>query len=58
MKTRLILQVHDELILEAPQVEAESAMKILKEEMENAVELSVPLKVDISMGKSWKEANG
>lgn len=58
MQTRLVLQVHDELILEAPQEEAEHAMKILKEEMESAVKLSVPLKVDISMGKSWKEAKG
>lgn len=56
METKLILQVHDELILEAPEKEAPHAMELLKEEMEQAATLSVPLQVDIAMGKSWKEA--
>ena len=56
MKSRLILQVHDELIIEAPEDEKEKAGQILKHEMENAVSLKVPLKVDISCGKSWYDA--
>lgn len=53
--SRLILQVHDELILEAPEDEAETAAGILKECMEGAVSLSVPLIVETKTGKSWYE---
>lgn len=53
LRTKLVLQVHDELIVEAPVEEAEKAARILKEEMENAYELSVPLKVDMNTGKTW-----
>ena len=53
---KLIMQVHDELIVEAPKDKAETACKIVKEEMENAVKLSVPLKADTSYGKTWFEA--
>lgn len=56
MKSKLILQVHDELIVEAPKNEAEEVKRILKEEMENAVQLRVPLVVDMSVGKSWYDA--
>lgn len=56
LSSRLILQVHDELIIEAPEDEKERASQILREEMENAVSLSVPLKVDLAMGKSWYDA--
>ncbi len=56
METRLILQVHDELILESPISEKEKAASILKEEMENAIKLRVPLKVDLSTGNSWYDA--
>lgn len=56
MKTKLILQVHDELILDAPECEKEQASEILKYEMENAVKLNVPLKVDVHSGKNWYEA--
>ncbi len=52
---RLILQVHDELICEVPKEDADIAAQILKEEMENAVSLSVPLKADVKVGKSWYE---
>ncbi len=58
METRLILQVHDELILEAPENEAEKALSILKEEMENAASLSVKLEVDGKIGKTWYDAKG
>ena len=56
MQSRLILQIHDELILECPAGEAEKAAALLKEEMENAVSLSVPLTVDAHCGESWYDA--
>ncbi len=56
MRTRLVLQVHDELVLDAPLEEAERAAAILKEEMEHAVSLKVPLTVEISPGASWYDA--
>ena len=56
MNARLILQVHDELIVEAPQDEAEKAAKILTEEMESAASLSVPLLAEAKIGRTWYEA--
>ena len=56
-EARLILQVHDELIVEAKECDAEKASEILREEMENAVKLSVPLIADAKTGKSWYEAH-
>ncbi len=53
---KLIMQVHDELILDAPISKQELAGKILKEEMENALKLSVPLTVEVCYGKNWYEA--
>ncbi len=58
MRSRLILQVHDELIVEAPEDEAEAAAAILKEEMESAVRLRVPLVADANVGDTWYEAKG
>lgn len=57
MKSRLILQVHDELIIEAYEPELEEVKKILKEEMENVIgTFKVKLKSDVNVGKSWYEA--
>lgn len=56
LQTKMIMQVHDELVLDAPLSEVEIASQILKEEMENAVKLRVPLTVDVSQGVSWYEA--
>ncbi len=53
LKSKLILQVHDELIIEAYRDEVEQVKRILKEEMEHACSLSVPLVVDMNTGKSW-----
>ena len=56
LSARLILQVHDELIVECPQDEATIASRILREEMEGAMELSVPLRADVGIGHNWLEA--
>ena len=55
MEARLILQVHDELIVEAPEREAAGSGRILKEAMEGVAKLSVPLTVSVSRGKNWGE---
>ena len=57
LKARLILQVHDELIVECPGEEAEQVRQLLTEEMENAARLSVPLLADAHIGHSWAEAH-
>lgn len=56
LKGSLILQVHDELVLEVPEGEAQCAAEILKKEMENAVQLKVPLTVEVHAGKNWFDA--
>lgn len=56
-EAKLILQVHDELIVEAPEDKAEKAAKILTEEMQGAVKLAVPLTADAKEGKSWYDAH-
>ena len=54
---RMILQIHDELIFEVSKYEIENFSKLVKFEMENALKLSVPLKVDFNWGKSWYDAH-
>ena len=56
MKSRLVLQVHDELLIEAYEPELDEAQNILKEEMEHAAELKVPLEIDMHTGDNWYEA--
>lgn len=56
MEARLILQVHDELIVEAPENEIEKAAAILSEEMENACQMKVRLRADVNTGKTWYDA--
>ena len=58
LDARLILQVHDELILEASQADAERAAVILREEMQNVYDMRVPLAVDVHTGGSWYDAKG
>lgn len=58
LEARLILQVHDELIVEAPKHEALQVAMILQEEMEKAVKLNVPLVAEAAMGKTWYDAKG
>ncbi|MGN0346749.1 MAG: DNA polymerase I [Lachnospiraceae bacterium] len=55
MKTRIVLQVHDELLLESPEEEKEKAIAILREEMKNVTELPVDLEVDAHYGSDWYE---
>ncbi len=57
LDSRLILTVHDELIVEAPEAEAEYAARILREEMEGCVAYAVPLSTDVHAGKNWLEAH-
>ncbi|MDE3154951.1 MAG: DNA polymerase I [Acidobacteriota bacterium] len=55
---RMILTVHDELLFEVPEAEAEEVAALVRDRMEHAVELSVPLTVDVGIGKNWKDAKG
>jgi len=57
MGTRMLLQVHDELVFEVPQEELEKATTIIKDEMENVYPLKIPLRVDINFGSNWDEAH-
>ena len=57
LQARLLLQVHDELIVEAPDAEIDKVKRILKEEMENVVHYSVPLTTEVGTGKTWLAAH-
>lgn len=57
LEAKIVLQVHDELLVETPLAEVEKVKGILKEEMEHAVELSLPMEVEVLEGKDWKEAH-
>jgi DNA polymerase-1 len=55
-EAHLIMQVHDELIIEAPESKQEEVSSLLKEEMENAVKMSVPFIAEVNCGKTWYDA--
>ena len=55
LKARMVMQVHDELLVEAPKGEAGRVGEILKREMETAVELDVPLEVEVGTGTNWMD---
>ncbi|MDD4860941.1 MAG: DNA polymerase, partial [Smithellaceae bacterium] len=57
LSARLIMQVHDELVVEAPVEEKEDVMALVKKEMEGVIKLKVPLKVEIAAGSNWDEAH-
>jgi DNA polymerase-1 len=57
LKARLVLQVHDELIVECPESEAQQVRDLLKEEMEGVAALSVPLLAEANIGKTWAECH-
>jgi DNA polymerase-1 len=56
LKAKIILQVHDEIIVDAPGAEKETVKEILKTEMENVMRLKVPLEVGVSEGSNWFDA--
>ncbi len=58
MAALLLLQVHDELVLELPESALEAVSALVREAMEGALELSVPLVVDLHHGHDWREAHG
>ena len=57
LQANMLLQVHDELIVEAKEDCAEKVALLLKEEMENAVKLTVPMTVDVNIGKTWYDTH-
>jgi DNA polymerase-1 len=57
LDAKIVMQVHDELVIEVCDDEIERCMAVVKEEMESAVKLSVPLTVDVTVGKNWLEQN-
>ncbi len=57
LKTKMLLQVHDELVFDVPTAELEAVSAIVREEMEGAVDLSVPLSVEVGSGNNWREAH-
>ena len=58
LEGRLVLQVHDELIVECPEAEAENVKALLTEEMESVMDLAVPLTAEAHAGRTWAEAKG
>ncbi len=57
LSTKMVMQVHDELVFEVPEGETQKALPMIQEEMEAVMELSVPLKVSIHSGKNWAEVH-
>ena len=57
LHSRMLLQVHDELVFDVKKTEKETLMRIVKEKMEQAISLDVPLEIDIGVGKNWFEAH-
>lgn len=56
LKAKIIMQVHDELLVEAPKEEKDIVIKLMKESMENVIKLKVPLDISVNVGKTWSEA--
>jgi DNA polymerase-1 len=57
LRSRMILQVHDELVFEAPEDEVAALSTLVREEMSQAIKLDVPIKVDVGVGENWLEAH-
>ena len=57
LDARIVMQVHDELLIEVRDDQVEACRDLVKQEMESAAEISVPLTVDVSVGKNWLEQN-
>jgi DNA polymerase-1 len=57
LRGRMILQVHDELVFDVPEDEIETVTALVREEMEGAIEMEVPVVVDVGVGDNWLEAH-
>ena len=57
LKTKMILQVHDELLFEVPDFEKDKIIQLVKKSMENAMKFKVPIKVDYNCGQTWYDAH-
>ena len=57
MKSRMLLQVHDELLFEVPERERENVERIVVRGMQDAMTLSIPIRVDVGFGRNWLEAH-
>ena len=55
LRTKMTLQVHDELLFDVPKEEIEAASALVKQEMENVIRLNVPIVVDIGIGQNWRD---
>jgi DNA polymerase-1 len=55
LKSKMLLQVHDELVFEVPEAEIADMRQLVPEMMVNAIQLSIPLKVDVKTGRNWGE---
>jgi DNA polymerase I len=58
LESKMTLQVHDELLFDVPEVEVETVRSLVKEEMENVIELKVPIVVDVGIGQNWRDLKG
>ncbi|MDQ1492427.1 MAG: polymerase, partial [Actinomycetota bacterium] len=58
MRSKMVLTVHDEVVLEVPLAEHDAAIEVVRRAMESVVALEVPLKVDIATGPTWADAKG
>ena len=56
LKAKLVLQIHDELLIEVPKEELDAVCSIVREEMSSAADLKVPLEVDVNVGMNWYES--
>ncbi|MCP4714479.1 MAG: hypothetical protein GY868_05125, partial [Deltaproteobacteria bacterium] len=57
LQARMLMQVHDELVFEAPEAEIETLAALVRSEMEGVIEMKVPLRVDMKWGDNWREAH-
>jgi len=57
LRARMIIQVHDELVFEVHRNDVEQAQRLIVDEMEHAIQLSIPIKVDVGIGSNWLEAH-
>ena len=57
LRTKMVLQIHDELVFDAPEEEVETVVEIVRREMSSALDFGVPLEVSIGIGRNWLDAH-